>query len=768
MADSPTYEELERRIKKLEEIESNRRVNEEMLPVEMFDSIDEVLYVADPSTYEILYVNKTTQKTFGKELVGGICYREFQGFDAPCEFCTNDVIIKQKPKPYRWEYYNPKLRRHYTIVDRIIKWPDSREVRFELAVDITDSKQAEELLRENQERFSAMFEHMSSGVAIYKPINGGEDFIFTAFNSAAEKITKITRDNAIGNRLLDLFPNMDKSDLFGSLQNVYKTGVPEKIPPFYYEDKTRKGWRENLIYSLPTGEIVALFDDVTEQMETIEALKKSEVKYRNILESMRDSAFITNSDYRVEYMNSEMNRRVGRDLTGECCYQALYNISEICPWCVAQKVFKGETVEYELRNPANNRHYSVSNSPMHNTDGTISKLSMFRDITEAKALEMQLRQAQKMDSVGRLAGGVAHDFNNMLSIILGNTEMIIEDEEKISPFYENLLEIKNAAERSSNLVRQLLAFARKQNVSPEILDINQIIEGICKMLKRLIGENIELVWHLSNDLWFTKIDPSQVEQILANLSVNARDAICEVGRVEVKTQNAVLDEDYCRDYNGAFPGEYACILFSDNGQGMDRDTLDHLFEPFFTTKDVGEGTGLGMATVYGIMKQNKGYVDVYSEPGKGTTFKLFFPRYDQKSVLHPIQTPHQKQAGQGEIVLLVEDETAILRMTKMMLERSGYRVIPFSSPTEAIELSRSFSNKIDLLITDIVMPKMSGKDLAQNLMKNHPDIKCLFMSGYTADIISRHGILEKDIHFINKPFSKQDLSNKLREILDEG
>ncbi|MDR3556702.1 MAG: PAS domain S-box protein [Syntrophobacteraceae bacterium] len=397
------------------------------------------------------------------------------------------------------------------------------------------------------------------------------------------------------------------------------------------------------------------------------------------------------------------------------------------------------------------------------------------DITESKRAEeerakltAQLSQAQKMESVGRLAGGVAHDFNNMLGVILGHAEMAMDQVDSTNPLHDDLQEIQKAAKRSADLTRQLLAFARKQTVSPKVLDLNETVEGMLKMLRRLIGEDIDLAWLPGNNLWPVKVDPSQIDQILANLCVNARDAIGGIGKVTIETVTMVFDEAYCADHAGTVAGEYVLLAFSDNGCGMDKETQGKLFEPFFTTKGVGEGTGLGLATVYGIVKQNNGFINVYSEPGQGTTFKIYLPRHAAKTeqtlktgAAEPIDCGH-------ETILLVEDEQAIRKMTAMMLTRQGYTVLQAGTPAEAIRLAEAHPGKINLLMTDVVMPEMNGRDLAKNILSLYPSIKRLFMSGYTANVIAHHGVLDEGVNFIQKPFSMQHLAAKLRQVIGEG
>lgn len=398
--------------------------------------------------------------------------------------------------------------------------------------------------------------------------------------------------------------------------------------------------------------------------------------------------------------------------------------------------------------------------------GNIGEAMLRKQAEEEKGrLEYQLHQAQKMESIGSLAGGVAHDFNNKLSVILGCTYLAFSetDPAKLQNFLE---EIRKAAEQSADLTRQLLAFARKQTISPKVLDLNETVTGMIKILQRLIGEDIRLAWQPAPDLWLLKLDPSQIDQILANLCVNARDSISADGKITIETGNSSVDEVYCAHESSAVPGEYVRLVVSDNGCGMDKDTQDRIFEPFFTTKDTGKGTGLGLATVFGIVKQNNGFINVYSEPGVGTTFSIYLPRHSGTQALTD-KIGATMSAPRGlETILLVEDELSILTMTSMILAKQGYSVLQANSPAEAIRLAKEHVGKISLLITDVIMPEMNGKDLADSLKSLSPQLKCLFMSGYTADAITQHGVLEEGVNFIEKPFSLPALATKVREILD--
>ncbi len=382
------------------------------------------------------------------------------------------------------------------------------------------------------------------------------------------------------------------------------------------------------------------------------------------------------------------------------------------------------------------------------------------------ALEAQLHQAQKMEAVGRLAGGVAHDFNNMLAVISGHADLALERTAPNSPLRADLLEIQNAAGRSADLTRQLLAFARKQTIAPTVLDLNDTIAGMLKMLRRLIGEDIDLLWKPADSLWPVRMDPAQIDQILANLVVNARDAISGVGKITIETGRATFDEGYCETHADFIPGEYVLLAVSDNGCGMDKVTLAQLFDPFFTTKPLGRGTGLGLATVYGIVKQNQGFINVYSEPGQGTSFKIYLPRYAASEPASARSMPAPAAVSTGtETVLLVEDEEALLKLGKLLLERLGYTVLAASGPGEALQLAEAYPDAIHLLLTDVIMPEMSGRDLWERLRVLRPGLKCLFMSGYTANVIAHHGVLEEGVHFLQKPFPREVLASKLREVL---
>jgi signal transduction histidine kinase/CheY-like chemotaxis protein len=378
----------------------------------------------------------------------------------------------------------------------------------------------------------------------------------------------------------------------------------------------------------------------------------------------------------------------------------------------------------------------------------------------------QLRQAQKMEAVGRLAGGVAHDFNNLLTAINGYSDLTLRSLEPKNPLRPRIEEIKKAGERAASLTRQLLAFSRKQMLQPRVLDLNTIIAEVDKMLRRLIGEDVLLEARLEPSLGQVKADPGQIEQILMNLVVNARDALPVGGHITIGTRNRYLDRTHIKGQEVVKPGHYVVLSVSDDGCGMDSQTQKKIFEPFFTTKEFGKGTGLGLSTVYGIVKQSEGSIWVYSELGKGTTFNIYLPRVDDVAAHEEIVEMKQPVASGRETVLLVEDEPMVRALAREVLEQYGYTVICAADGQEGLDICKAFAGRIDLIITDVVMPRMSGREMAESVVSVRPDARILYMSGFTDDAIVRHGMLDEDFPFIQKPFSPEALASKARELLD--
>jgi two-component system cell cycle sensor histidine kinase/response regulator CckA len=429
---------------------------------------------------------------------------------------------------------------------------------------------------------------------------------------------------------------------------------------------------------------------------------------------------------------------------------------------------RGEPVRYEATLTLQGKPVPTAFSliPVFDEAGTVRYLVPSAiDISESRQLQQQLFQVQKMEAIGQLAGGVAHDFNNLLTVISGFNRLLMEEVADNQSATESCYEVAQAAERASALTKQLLAFSRRQILQPRVLDLNELVRGIEQMARRLIGEDIELVSRLSPDVACVKADPGQIDQVIMNLIVNARDAMSAGGRVTIETANVELSDDYSRRHIGVSPGPYVMLSISDTGHGMTQEVVSRLFEPFFTTKEKGKGTGLGLSIVYGIVKQNGGDIFVYSEPGKGTAFRIYLPRLSEAGLRLEAPAPTELQTGSGTI-LLVEDEEAVRKLTRQMLKRMGYSVIEAANGEEGVRMLGQDPQRFDLLITDVVMPGMNGRELAEYCARLSPGLRVLYMSGYADHAVIEHGMIEPDTVFIQKPFTPEDLHRKLCEVMD--
>ena len=504
-----------------------------------------------------------------------------------------------------------------------------------------------------------------------------------------------------------------------------------------------------------------LKDELAERDQLMEAIEQS-----------GETVMITDPMGNIQYVNRNFEQETGytrTDIYGKNPRILKSGIQEDAFYRQLWSVIStGETFHGRLVNKRKDGTLyteAVTISPVLDASGKIvAYVAVKRNITTYLQLQEQLAQTLKMESVGRLAGGVAHDFNNMLSVILGYTEIVLDKIDSSDPIHDDLQQIFDAAKRSAEITQQLLAFARKQTIAPRKLNLNETLEGMLRMLRRLIGEDVNLVWSPKTELKEIWLDPSQLNQILANLCINSRDAITGVGKITIETGMTTFDEEYCADHAGFHPGDFVFLAVSDDGCGMDKTTLEKIFEPFFTTKEEGHGTGLGLSTVYGIVKQNDGFINVYSEPGHGTTFKIYFPAFVGSVEVTPVIAA-ESSLGHGETILIVEDELPVLNLSKTMLTKLGYSVLTANSPEDAIQLAETHAGNIDMLLTDVVMPEMNGRELAGKLHDLYPNMKILFMSGYTANVIAHRGTLDEGVQLLNKPFSTREIAAKIHEVL---
>jgi PAS domain S-box-containing protein len=535
-------------------------------------------------------------------------------------------------------------------------------------------------------------------------------------------------------------------------------------------------------------EILAVGRNITQRRMMEEALADSERRYRMIVENMNEIIWTLGPNLQFIYVSPSSLRMTGyspeetrqtpltRLLSPDSYALATQRLADELALEASGKPFdphRAIVLEIEaIHKNGDSLWLEISGTFNRDQSGRIKEIVVVgKNITERKKaeaekrhLEQQLNQAQKMETIGRLAGGVAHDFNNMLSVILGYVDLAKLRLAKQHPVLQDIAEIERAAIRSRDITTQLLAFSRKQIIEPRIVDLNEMVIHTQKALTRLIGEDIDLKVKFGRNLWPIKFDPSQIEQILINLAVNARDAMPNGGKLTIETFNTVIDPLYCENHIGVVPGDYIQLNVSDTGIGMDEDTLQHIFEPFFTTKEAGKGTGLGLATVYGIVRQNEGFIHVYSEPGFGSTFSIYLPRTTETAEEKNPSEEEPVFAGQGNI-LLVEDDPMVLKIAQNMLESMGFTVTAVKEPAEVIAIYETPERSFDLVITDVIMPSMSGKDLKNKLQTIRPEGKFLFMSGYTADVIAHHGVLEKGVHFLQKPFTLKSLAGKVAEAL---
>jgi len=754
-----------------------------------FQTSADLMCIADPEGF-FLETNPAFTSTLGysaAELAARPILEFVHPDDRPA---TRDEILRQQQRGVTENFEN-----RYLCKDGSVKWLAWRatfdkedRIAFATARDITEKKRAEEALLESEERMALALEAGNMGLYDLNPQTG--EAVVNPGYALMLGYDPATFHETNAKWIARLHP--DDQDRVAALYRSYVRG---EMPLYKVEfrQRTRSGaWK----WILSLGKVMerdgegnplrmlGVHVDIDDRKQVEQALLEREFFFR---ESQRSAAIGSyKADLTADYWQSSevLDELFGIGPGYDRSIRGWLDIVHPEDRDMLEGYLKEEVIaqqkpfakKYRIIRKSDGEIRWVSGLGalrVENDGQTLLLTGTIQDITEQvnkdeekEKLEAQLQQIQKIESVGRLAGGVAHDFNNMLSVILGHVEMA-QQKEVVSPaLREHLAQIQKAASRSADIVRQLLAFARKQTVSPEVLDLKETVNNTLKMISRLIGEEVELVWRPEENLWPIRMDPAQIDQVLANLCINARDAIDGIGQISIAVRNFSCDDLFSSRHTGLVAGDYVLLSVSDDGCGMSQEILKKIFEPFFTTKGVGQGTGLGLATVYGIVKQNGGFIDVYSEPGRGTSFKIYLPRYlGKEEQARAAEATTVSERGK-ETVLLVEDEPAILDVSTQMLQMQGYRVLAAATPGEAIRLAEEHRGEIHLLMTDVVMPEMNGRELAKKLLSLYPGLKRLFMSGYTADVIAHHGVLDEGVQFIQKPFALKALAAKVREVLD--
>jgi len=632
--------------------------------------------------------------------------------------------------------------------------------------DITNRKGAEEALAEERRLLRTLIDNMPDRIYV----KDAKSRWVVANRALAELVGAKTPEELLGKTDFDFFPKDLAAAFFSDEQAVIQSGqalvnheerAVAATGNTRWTSTSKVPWRDKL------GQVIGIMGighDITQR-------KSAEEKFHQAFNASPEPITIsTLSEGRYVDVNESFLRASGyrrEEVIGQTSLDLkIWGKPEDRARLLDKLLEQGSVRDMEtaFRTKSGEQRVWLHSINRIDLDGQECVISSQKDVTEQKTLEKQLRQAQKMEAVGQLSGGIAHDFNNLLGVIIGYSELLEEQLGENHKQQKNVGEIKKAGQRAASLTRQLLAFSRQQVLEPRVLNLNVVVAETEKMLQRLIGEHIELTTCLAADLGQVKADPGQIEQVMMNLVVNARDAMPEGGRLTVETCNAELDEAYAFQNAPTIPGKYVALLVTDTGVGMDVATQAHIFEPFFTTKEVGKGTGLGLATVYGVVKQSGGYIWVYSEPGIGSTFKVYLPRVDAPVEKSGVSSGESTPEGGTETILLVEDEDSLRTLTRTLLEQGGYTVLEANGGNEAMEIARQHREPIDLLLTDMVMPGMGGPEVARNLVLIHPESKVMFMSGYTS--FTRRGMLDPDAILLQKPFTRDALLSKLREVLD--
>jgi len=634
--------------------------------------------------------------------------------------------------------------------------------------DVTGRKQAEEALRAQHDLLRALIDNMPD--LIY--VKDDESRFVLANRALAQLMGAKNPEDLLGKTDFDYFPKELATAYYSDEQAILQTGLP------LLNQEERSVDAEGNAKWLSTSKvplrdrqgetigIIGIGRDITVGKQAEETLRQSETSFRSVVEGAPYGIFRASVDGRFLRVNSALQEMLGyRTLTelldanlGDHVFRNRADFHHLVELLGSVDEFKDVEMEWKRKDDSPITVLCSGRKVEGGDENTTYNEVFVEDITERRVLERQLRMAAKMEAVGRLSGGIAHDFNNLLGVIIGYSQMLARKMERDNPLHEYIEEIEKAGQRATSLTRQLLAFSRQQILTPKVLNLNELVSDMVKMLPRLIGEDIAISTKLEPAIGSVKADQGQIEQVVMNLAVNARDAMPSGGRLTIGTADAVFDEMYARQHPGAKPGKYVMLSVADSGVGMNSQTLQHIFEPFFTTKEVGKGTGLGLATVYGIMKQSGGYIWVDSELGNGSCFQIFLPHVEEQT------SPSPNSQG-SETILVAEDAEPLRKLARTFLEERGFQVLTASSGEEALKVAAEFSGEIHLLLTDVVMPGMNGRVLAEQLLPKRPGMKVLYMSGYTDSFIAGHGVLEEGTHLLHKPFTEEVLISRIREVL---
>ncbi len=640
-----------------------------------------------------------------------------------------------------------------------------------------ERKRVEEALQKSEERFKELADLLPQSV-----FELDEKGYLTFANHKAFETFGYTKDDfAKGLSVLQMIVPGDRERVRENIQRILSG---EKVSDNEYVLQRKDGSTFfGIVSSSPIGGkkgwtgLRGIITDITDRKKAEVALRESEEALRAFLNANVGTSLLIDARGTVLIANESLSKRMNKpldEIIGSCLYDLLSeDIARTRRSHFDEVIRTGKSVCFE--DTRMGRDYETFAYPVFDREGHVTKIAILGfDITERKRMEQemlklqeQFRQAQKMEAIGQLAGGIAHDFNNLLTVIQGYSQLSLMDLGEDSPLRENIEEIKQASERAANLTRQLLAFSRRQLLEMKVLDLNSILKDLEKMLRRVIGEDIELVMLLSGNSGRVRVDRGQIEQVLLNLAVNARDAMPSGGKLIIETAKVELDEAYARNHVSVKPGPYLMLSITDTGIGMSPDVMKQIFEPFFTTKERGKGTGLGLSTVYGIVKQSEGNIWVYSEPGKGTTFKVYLPRIDEALEEVSKKKAKKELPGGGETILVIEDEEIVRKLTVKLLRQQGYRILEVCRWEEALTLCEECRDPIHLILTDVVMPEVNGPQLMERLRQVRQDFKVIYMSGYADQTIVKLGILDQGISFLQKPFSQDSLLHKIREVLDQ-